>query len=251
MPGMLENKVAIVTGAGSGIGRAIAIAFGKEGARVVVSDLDEPGSDQTVADIGRAGGQAFFVRADVSRIEDNAALVKAAADRYGALHIAVNNAGIAGAAALVGDYPVDSWDKVIGVNLSGCFYGMRHQIPAMLKAGGGVIVNMASILGQVAMRGSSAYVSAKHGLVGLTRTAALEYAKQNIRVNAIGPGFIMTPLLEKNLSPEQLEGIAALHAMGRLGEPREVADLTVWLCSDQASFVTGAYYAVDGGYLAQ
>jgi NAD(P)-dependent dehydrogenase (short-subunit alcohol dehydrogenase family) len=170
---------------------------------------------------------------------------------YGALHIAVNNAGIGGPSAPTGEYPIEGWDKVIAVNLSGVFYGMRFQLPAMVKAGGGAIVNITSILGAVGFRGAPAYVSAKHGLIGLTQNAALEYAAHNIRVNCVGPGFIRTPLVEKNIPPEALAGIAALHPLGRLGTSDEVAELVLWLSSDKASFVTGSYYPVDGGYLAQ
>ena len=166
------------------------------------------------------------------------------------MHIACNNAGIGGPAALVGEYPIDGWDKVIAINLSGVFYGMRYQIPAMLQAGGGVIVNMASILGQVGFRTASAYVAAKHGVVGLTQNAALEYASQGIRVNAVGPGFIKTPLLDK-MDDATMNMLVTLHPQGRLGKPEEVAELVLWLSSDKSSFVNGSYYPVDGGYLTQ
>ncbi|HSK02566.1 MAG TPA: SDR family oxidoreductase, partial [Kofleriaceae bacterium] len=194
---------------------------------------------------------AIYVRADTSRPADDEALVAAAVAEYGGLHIAVNNAGIAGPSAPTGEYPIDGWDRVIAINLSGVFYGMRYQIPAILAAGGGSVVNMASILGQVGFRGACAYVAAKHGIVGLTRAAALEYGPHNLRVNAVAPGFIETPLIEKHLSPEARQLIAGQHAMGRLGRPAEVADLVTWLVSDGASFATGGYYPVDGGYLAQ
>lgn len=248
---MLEQKVAVVTGAGSGIGRAIALQFARAGARVVVSDIGEQGGRETVARITAAGGEAFFAAADVAKPADNERLVAAAVERFGALHVAVNNAGIGGPHAPTGEYPLDGWDKVIAINLSGTFYGMRFQIPAMKAAGGGAIVNMASILGQVGFRGSPAYVAAKHGVIGLTRCAALEHAHDRIRINAIGPGFIRTPLVETSLDAAALTALEGMHALGRLGEPDEVAALTVWLASDQASFVTGAYYPVDGGYLAQ
>lgn len=248
---MLENKVAIVTGAGSGIGRSVALAYAREGAKVVVADIDEAGGTETVRQIKAQSGEALFVKSDSSSAEGNRLLVEDTVKHYGGLHIACNNAGIGGPIAMTGEYPVDGWDKVIAINLSGVFYGMRYQLPAILKSGGGALINMASILGNVGARFSPAYVAAKHGVVGLTKTTALEYANQNIRVNAVGPGYIMTPLLTKNLTREMMDGVAALHPIGRLGQPEEVAELVLWLSSDKASFVTGAYYPVDGGYLAQ
>ncbi len=248
---LLDKKISIVTGAGSGIGREVARRFAAHGSVVVVSDVDEQGGRQTVMDIEKAKGAAFFMRSDTSRVADCEALVAETVKRFGALHVAVNNAGIAGPSAPVGEYPVEGWDRVIAVNLSGVFYGMRHQIPAMLKAGGGSIINMASVLGQVGFRNAGAYAAAKHGVVGLTRTAALEYGPQGVRVNAVGPGFIRTPLLEKNLTPEVTKMLEGQHALGRLGESNEVAELVLWLASDKASFVTGSYHPVDGGYLAQ
>lgn len=247
---LLAGKTALVTGAGSGIGREIAYRFADENANVVVSDVNETGGAETVAGVLRRKGHAIFLRADTSNPKDCDATVRAAVKEFGALHIAVNNAGIGGASAPVGEYPIDSWDRVIAVNLSGVFYGMRHQIPAMLAAGGGSIVNISSVLGQVGFRNSAAYVAAKHGILGLTKSAALEYGTRQIRVNAVGPGFIMTPLL-KNMSPDALKAVEGMHAVGRLGTTDEVAQIVLWLSSDHASFVTGAYYPVDGGYLAQ
>ena len=247
----LNGKVAIVTGGGSGIGRAISELYASEGAKVVVADMDEEGGNETIAAIKKEGGEAIFIQGDTSKPDDNKKIVDAAVEKFGALHIAVNNAGIGGPLALTGEYPIDGWDKVIAINLSGVFYGMRYQIPAMEKAGNGSIINMASILGKVGAKNSPAYSAAKHGIIGLTETAALEYANKNIRINSIGPGYIITPLLTKNLNEEAMKGLVGLHPMGRLGKPEEVAELALWLASDKASFVTGSYYNIDGGYLAQ
>lgn len=247
---MLANRIALVTGAGSGIGEAVALLFSANGATVVLADTDTEGAERVRARIEEKGGKGLVVKTDVSKPAECERLVSGTVRNFGRLDIAVNNAGIGGPAALVGDYPLDGWDKVIAVNLSGVFYGMRYQIPAMLKNGGGSIVNMASILARVGFPMSSAYVSAKHGVVGLTENAALEYATQGIRVNAVGPGFIKTPLLDKNLTAEQMQGIAQMHPMQRLGTAEEVAELVLWLASDRSSFVTGSYYNVDGGYLA-
>ncbi len=247
---MLKNKIALITAAGSGIGEATALLFGGNGACVVLADMDTVGAERVLARLEKEGGKGMVVKTDVSKPAECERLVSETVKRYGRLDIAVNNAGIGGPAAAVGDYPIDGWDQVIAINLSGVFYGMRYQIPAMLKNGGGSIVNIASILGKVGFPMSSAYSSAKHGVVGLTENAALEYATQGIRVNAVGPGFIKTPLLDKNLTEEQMKGIAAMHPMQRLGTAQEVAELILWLASDKSSFVTGSYYNVDGGYLA-
>lgn len=247
---LLEGKVAVITGAGSGIGKAVSLLYAAEGAKVVVSDIAEKGGNETVSEIKAKGGDAIFVKADSSKPDDNKNVVEQAVKQFGGLHIAVNNAGIGGPLGPLGEYPVDGWDKVIAINLSGVFYGLRYQIPAMLSSGGGSIVNVASILGKVGTKGSGAYVAAKHGVIGLTETAALEYAAQKIRVNSIGPGYILTPLLE-SLDDATMNALVGLHPMGRLGTSEEVAELALWLNSDKASFVTGAYYNVDGGYLAQ
>jgi NAD(P)-dependent dehydrogenase (short-subunit alcohol dehydrogenase family) len=248
---LLENKVAIVTGAGSGIGREIALKYAAEGAKVVVSDIDEKGGKATVSQIEKASGEALFIKSDSSKPADSQSLVEQTVRRYGVLHVACNNAGIGGPLAMTGEYPIEGWDKVISINLSGVFYGMRYQIPAILKSGGGAIVNMASILGWVGTKLSPAYVAAKHGVLGLTKTAALEYADKNIRINAVGPGYIITPLLTNSLTKEAMEGLVTLHPIGRLGRPEEVAELVLWLSSEKASFVTGSYYTIDGGYTAQ
>jgi NAD(P)-dependent dehydrogenase (short-subunit alcohol dehydrogenase family) len=247
----LENKVVIITGAGSGIGKSAALICAREGAKVTVSDINEPNSSLVVDEIQKNGGEAFFFKADASRPEDHEELVAATIKKFGKLDIAVNNAGIGGPLAPTGEYPIDGWQKVININLSGVFYGMRYQIPAMLANGGGCVVNVASILGQAGTRLSPAYVAAKHAVVGLTKAAALEYADKNIRINSIGPGYIITPLITNTLDEAAMNQLVSLHPIGRLGEAEEVAELILWLASSKASFVTGAYYAVDGGYLAQ
>jgi NAD(P)-dependent dehydrogenase (short-subunit alcohol dehydrogenase family) len=248
----MKGSVAIVTGAASGIGRAAALLYAREGARVIVSDVAEDGGAETVALIGAAGGDARFVRTDVTQPEACDELVRRSVEQYGRLDFACNNAGIGGEASATGDYSIAGWDKVIAINLSSVFYCMRYQIPAMLENGGGAIVNMASILGQVGFASAPAYVAAKHGVVGLTKTAALEYAPKGIRVNAVGPGFISTPLISKMEEDEATNDmLVSLHAMGRLGTADEVAELVIFLSSKRASFITGAYYPVDGGYLAR
>lgn len=245
----LESKVTIITGAGSGIGKATALLFAQEGAKVVISDINENDGQVAVDEIKKAGGEAFFVKADSSKPEDNEALVSQAVQKYGGLDIAVNNAGIGGPLGMTGEYPIDGWKKVIDINLSGVFYGLRYQIPAMKN--GGSIVNIASILGQAGTKFSPAYVAAKHGVIGLTKGAALEYADKGIRINAVGPGYIKTPLVSKSLDQDALDALVRLHPMGRLGESEEIAELILWLALSKSSFVTGAYYPADGGYLAQ
>ncbi|MGN6271514.1 MAG: SDR family NAD(P)-dependent oxidoreductase [Protaetiibacter sp.] len=246
----VADRSAIVTGGGSGIGRAVALLLARNGAKVVVADLKKESADAVVAEIEAAGGTAVAHVGDVADPDDAAAAV-AAAEELAPLKIAINNAGIGGPSAATADYPVDGWQKVIDINLSAVVYGMRAQIPAMIANGGGSIVNIASILGSVGFANSVAYVAAKHGVVGATKNAALEYATQGVRVNSIGPGFIRTPLVETSLDADTLKFLEGKHALNRLGEPEEVAALAAFLASDAASFITGSYHLVDGGYTAQ
>jgi NAD(P)-dependent dehydrogenase (short-subunit alcohol dehydrogenase family) len=246
-----SGRAAIVTGGGSGIGAAIAHELGACGAKVLVADRDLEGAEAVAASIKAAGGTAQAHEVDVADAIEVEGMVDAAVRTFGSLHLAVNNAGIGGPSATTADYPLEGWQKVIDVNLSGVFYGMKYQIPAILNSGGGAIVNMASILGTLAFARAPAYVAAKHGMVGLTKTAAIEYAKHGIRINAVGPGFIDTPLLSNNLDKAMLDYVAGLHPLGRLGTSEEVSALTCFLLSDAASFVTGSYHLIDGGYAAQ
>jgi NAD(P)-dependent dehydrogenase (short-subunit alcohol dehydrogenase family) len=247
-----KGKVAIVTGASSGIGKSVSELYAREGAAVVLSDINE--------ELGEAdhrgnpqGGRRSDLRprgcVETRRLRKHG---QGSMDKYGRLDFACNNAGIGGDQNPTADYSLEAWDKAIAVNLSGVFYCMKYEIPAMLKNGGGSIVNMASILGRVGFAGAVGYVAAKHGVLGLTKTAAIEYAPQGIRVNVVGPGFISTPLIkELEDNPEVNDMLISLHPVGRLGKPEEVAELVIWLSSEKASFITGAYYPVDGGYLTR
>ncbi len=250
MMSQLDNKVAIVTGSGAGIGKAIAKKYAFEGAKVVVSDINEQHGIEVVEEIKQAGGEAFFIKADTSSAEDNENLVAETVKKYGRLDIACNNAGIGGPAQLTGEYDIEGWNKVININLNGVFYGCRYQLEQMVKNGGGSIVNIASIHGIVAAPMSSAYTATKHAVVGLTKNIAAEYAQHNIRCNVVGPGYILTPLLQANLTDEMQKAIAGKAPMNRLGEAKEIAELVLFLSSDKASFVTGSYYIADGGYTA-
>ncbi len=246
----MKNKTVIITGAASGIGKATAELFAKQGANVIVSDIQETEGNIVVKQINDAGGKASFFKTDVSKPDEMEALVDFAVKTYGKLDVAVNNAGIGGELNPIADMSIEGWQKVISINLNSVFYGMKYQVQAMLQNGGGNIVNISSILGSVGFAGSAGYAAAKHGVVGLTQTAALEYSAKNIRINAVGPGFIATPLLDA-LTEEMKNQLVALHPIGRLGKSEEVAELIYWLASGKSSFVTGSYYPIDGGYLAK
>lgn len=247
---LLENKVAFVSGGGSGIGRAVAEAYAREGAKVVVSDINVEHGEETVKIIKERGGEAFFVKGDSSSAADNKHMVEVTVSKYGRLDVACNNAGMGGPAKPTGEYDPEAWDKVIGLNLNGVFYACRYQLEQMEKNGGGSIVNIASIHGQVAAPLSPAYTASKHAVVGLTKNIAVEYAQKNIRCNAVGPGYIETALLKDNLNKEMMQAVAAKSAMNRLGTAEEVAELVVFLNSDKSSFTTGSYIIADGGYTA-
>lgn len=244
------DRVAFITGAGSGIGAAVAIRLAAEGARVAVADIDDLGADRTVHLIREAGGYAEALAVDVSDpISVESAVTKAVAS-FGALHLAVNNAGVTGVTAPTAEYDVQDWRRVIDINLSGVFYGLRYEIPALLTAGGGAIVNISSVLGTNGCRHQSAYAAAKHGIVGLTKCAALEYADQCVRVNTVAPGYIETPLITEGCTPFIRRSLIRAHPIGRLGLASEVAEMVAFLLSERASFITGSYHLVDGGYSA-
>lgn len=247
-----ENKVAIITGSASGIGQAIAFLLAKRGAKVVIADIHEVNGAATAQKIKAEGGEASYIACDVSKPDQVEALIQGAVNTYGGLHVMVNNAGIGGAEALTADYPIEAWHEIMGVNLFGVFYGIKYAIPALLASGGGAICNIASVVASVGFPMRAGYVTSKHGIIGLTQSAALEYSAAGIRINAVGPGFIRTPAFETGGFDEAaMAYINALHPIGRIGESSEVAELVAWLCSDKASFCTGGYYTVDGGFLAR
>ena len=244
------GKVSFVTGAAAGIGRAAALAFARERAIVVVADISEQGIQETARMIEDLGARALAVNCDITRAEH----VKSALDKtfatFGRLDVAFNNAGIEMKEGVTADCRIEDWDRIINTNLRGVFVCLKYEIPLMLKSGPGAIVNMSSIAGLVGLKAAAAYTASKHGVVGLTKAAALDYAQSNIRINAVCPGLINTPLVQHVLTPEQQGQIAASQPMARMGNPEEVASVVLWLCSEGASFVTGHALAVDGGFVA-
>jgi len=254
MTAEFANKVALVTGGASGIGRAAAFAFASAGARMVVSDINEAGGRETVAQIEAAGGDAVFVQCDVSDEHSVRSLLANVQEHFGALHAAFNNAGTEGVSQEVREAESSIWQRTLDINLTGAMLCMKHEVPLLLESGGGAIVNCASILGLVGMPATAAYTASKHGMIGLTKASAIELAPKGIRVNAICPGFIETPMLDRAgviASDEAKRAAEALHPMNRLGLPHEVANAAVWLCSDAASFITGVALPVDGGFVAR
>ncbi|HQM37999.1 MAG TPA: SDR family oxidoreductase [Candidatus Bipolaricaulis anaerobius] len=253
MAGKFSGKVALVTGAAAGIGRATALAFAREGAKVVLADVLVKEGEEAAQAIREAGGEAIFVGTDVSKPAAVERAVNQAIENFGRLDVAFNNAGIEGRRAPTADCTEETWDQVISINLKGVWLCLRQEIPAMVNQGGGAIVNNASIAGLVGFPGLPAYTASKFGVIGLTKAAALEYAKDGIRVNAICPGVIHTAMVDRLIqeNPEMEAGLAAGTPLGRMGEPEEIAEVVTWLCSDAASFVTGHALAADGGYVAQ
>lgn len=253
MAGLVDGKVALVTGAGSGIGQATALAFAREGAKVIVNDIVPEWGENTVNLINEAGGEATFVRADMLNEAEIQATVDKAVEVYGRLDCAHNNAGIDGDTALTAECSRENWDQVIGINLTAVFLCMKYEIPVMIRQGGGAIVNTSSTMGVVAHQNVPAYVASKHGVIGLTKSTALGYVKEKVRVNAVCPGNTHTPLLDHVIErmPDVYEALMAATPIGRLAQPVEIANAVVWLCSDQASYVTGHAMVIDGCYSIQ
>lgn len=258
MAGQLDGKVALVTGGASGIGRATALTFAREGAKLVIADMQEDCGRQTAHMISENGGEATFVQVDVTNATAVEAMIATTVETYGRLDCAYNNAGISGTGiggaqrALTADYPEERWHQVLAINLTGVWLCMKYELQHMLTQGGGAIVNTASVAGLIGLPSASAYVASKHGVVGLTKTAALEYAKHGIRVNCVCPGYIQTPMTAPGMQDsDRMALMIASEPIGRMGNPEEVAETVTWLCSDAASFVTGHAMTVDGGYMAQ
>jgi len=254
MAGMFENKVALVTGAGSGIGRQAALNFARHGAKVVAADIAEDGGNETVAMIKKAGGEAIFFKADVSKAADVQAMVNKTIEAFGGLDFAFNNAGIEGPSVEnFYEYSEEAFDRLISINLKGVFLSMKYELPIMIKQGKGVIVNTSSIAGLVGLPGMPGYSAAKFGVIGMTKAAAVQHSKQGVRINAVCPGVIRTPMIDRltGKNPAAEAAYAAGHPIGRMGEPEEIGDAVVYLCSDAASFITGVALPVDGGWTAQ
>jgi len=247
----LKDKVSLITGGGSGIGRATCLLFAREGATVSVADYDDQGGQETVQQVQAAGGQAVFIRADVSKSADVRNMLNTTVETYGRIDVLFNNAGIEGPSAKLANYPEDAWERVIATDLTSVYLGMKYVIPHMIKQGGGVILSTASVAGLVGFPGSGAYAAAKAGVINMTRMVALEYAKKNIRINCICPGVISTPMAQRVIGGRTEEQVARMEPIGRLGLPEDIANAALFLAGDESSFATGAPFIIDGGYVAR